>query len=395
MDGKSQVRTRSPDGVDTQYLGTLGPVSALTFGFTVPGGCDQLSCVVGTDPAFRAAAFDRGRTVEVLRGGDVVWDGIANEPQPGDTGWTITAHGSGTYGASYAAEYSGAWGSGVVDTIVNGAISRGLGWVNPGVGSPSGLWLGQAPDSASMQVDAVLNQVCGRGGLTWWVKRVPRGPLLQVFALPTTPNRLLICTTPQGRTIGDDVNVLKIRYQTSLDGGGTPATYATTTAIDTTQVARHTKVEEYLDLSSVGVLTASAAQAVGLSILQRYQRAQYAGPFTAHYGQWLTIGGQPADLGCFFIGTEGPPVVQLMMLDQGWGGEVKPGPQQFLVGQYDYDEDAGTVTVTPFADLKSDFASYLSERAGLVHGRTKRHHRKKRFVPGGHGKPHRNHARPG
>src|SRR5262249_1246236 len=127
--------------------------------------------------------------------------------------------------------------------------------------------------------------------------------------------------------------------------------------------------ESYLDLSNAGPMLATDAQAVGNSVLQRYKRASYAGPFTITQGQLLTVGGQPVHQGCFFQGLEGPMVCKVLLTDQAWGGEVTPGPVTFLVGRYEYDEDGQAATVTPFQTMREDFSALLSSRARTAHSR--------------------------
>jgi hypothetical protein len=358
-----QVRTLAPDGTRLRYLGAAGPVSGLAYSFTVPGGCEQMSCNLQADPMQRTDALDPGRITQVLLGADVVWEGILDEPQQGSQGWTVTAHGSGTWGSDWTAQYS-SWPADAPDAIVNNAIGRGLGWQTSAMGQPSGIFLGQQPDSGSMQVDDMLNQLCSLGGLTWQVRRTPSGNIPQMFALPATPNRLLVATAPAPRTLGGDINAVVIRYCNTPDlGSGYPATFALTTATDAASIAKHGRKETYLDLSSAGAMTPSNAQQVGTYVLQRYQRASFAGPFTALRGQLLTLGGQPCDLGCFYFASEGPMVCKLLLTDQGWGGEVTPGPVIFLVGRYEWDEDSETATITPFQSMADDFASLLAMRA--------------------------------
>ena len=77
--------------------------------------------------------------------------------------------------------------------------------MNPGVGQPAGAWFGQGVDSGAQTITALLDLICTRGGLTWYVNSQPGGYPgndLSVFPLPTVPNRLLVCTTPVARTLG-------------------------------------------------------------------------------------------------------------------------------------------------------------------------------------------------
>lgn len=367
---RAQVRTLRPDGTGARYLGELGPVGGLRYSFTLPGGCDQMTAVLSAPPVLRTSALDPGRITEVLLGGSVVWQGILAEPEPDPAaGWNLTAIGSGNWGSMWRAVYTGTWSAAVPDDIITGAIGRGLDWEATALGHPAGIWLGQAADSGSMAVDEVLNQVTSKGSLTWQVKLTPRGNVLQMFAVPSAPNRLLICTAPAGRTLGGDINAICLRYQSAPDlGAGFPATYATVYSTDAASIARHGRQETYLDLSSAGPMPAADAQAVGDGILTRYQRASYAGPFGVQPGQLLTLGGEPADLGVFY-GPENGMCCRLMLADQGWGGEVTMSVPVFAVGRYEYDDDTNTATVEPFNSIRGDIAALSDERAGLAHGR--------------------------
>src|SRR5205814_1754574 len=122
------------------------------------------------------------------------------------------------------------------------------------------------------------------------------------------------------------------------------ATFAVTTVSNAASVAAHGPMEYFLDITSAGVLTVVKAQAIGQQVLSRYVRASFAGPFTAGPGQVRNAGGQPVDLGCDEAGL----VYQVMVTDAGYGGEVAPAPLVFMSGQYEYDEDTGTATITPW-----------------------------------------------
>lgn len=378
--GVAHVRTIAVDGTRLRYLGKLGPVAALKYSFTVPGGCEALTCALGIPARRRTDALDPGRIVQAVLGASVVWEGTLDEPSQTDAGWNLSAHGSGTWGADFTADYTGSWSSAAPDTVISNAAGRGLGWLPTSIGHPSGMYLGQPPDAGSVMIDGMLNQLCNNGGLTWQVKRTPGGNLCQVYSLPTTPTRLLVSTVPAPRTLGGDLNAIEIRYNSAPDAGGSfPAVYSTTWVTDTSSIARHGRKEAFMDLSSNGVMTAGAAQAVGNSVLNRYQRASFAGPYTARYGQLLTLGGQPCDLASFWHGNEGPMVCKTLLLDQAYGGEVNPGPVVFLVGRYEYDQDAGTVDITPFQTMAEDFGTLLSLKASAARGRKVviRHHGKK------------------
>ena len=103
-------------------------------------------------------------------------------------------------------------------------------------------------------------------------------------------------------------------------------------------------------------MSAAAAENVGNEVLARYQRAAWAGPFTARFGQLMTTGGTPVDLGCERAGS----VMRLLVTDAPFGGESFAGTIEFLVGAYSYSDDDQTAQITPFQSARSDFSSLLS-----------------------------------
>lgn len=343
------------------WLGSVGHVNALKYSWVLPGGADQLSCNLMVSARTRTQATDPGRIVQAYRGGGLIWEGVMQEPAPTTAGWNLTAVGAGNYGTNYVALYTSTWPAGEPDQAINQAITRGLRWVNPGVGSPSGIWLGQAVDSGAQTITELLNLVCTFGGLTWQVVTGPQGNVLSVFALPTAVSRLLLARQPAPRTLGGDINVIWIRYQTGADNAttGAAATFAVTSATVPASIAAHGTREAFLDISNAGTMSAGAAQAVGNSVLLRYQRASFAGPFTAGPGDMMTTGGQAMDLGINHAGS----VVQLILTDYAYGGEVVLGPVTFLVGGYEYDDDTLTGTVTPFQYLNLSLTGLLSAAA--------------------------------
>ena len=359
----SVVMVAPPGTTAWRPLGSVGTVTALTYSFTCPGGADKMSCTVMAPAAYRTQLFNPGWQVKITRGGHQVWSGKLDEPVPGPSGWTLTAVGTGNRGQDFLATYTSTWPHSEPDEPVDAAISRGLPWVNPGVGSPAGAWYGQAVDTGAQTVSGLLSLICTRGGLTWYVNSQPGGTPgddLTVFPLPTAVNRLLVCTDPVPRTLGGDINTIVLRYQSAADdpgGTGAAAVFSTTSVQNSQSVAAHQVIETYVDLSSAGTMTAAAAQAVGSSILAIYQRASFAGLFTARYGQLTNTGGVPVDPGADQAGT----VVKLILADFGYGGEVTPQfPVTFIVGGYEWDDLAQTATITPYQNVDQSLTGLLS-----------------------------------
>ena len=362
--GTSQVAVAAPGSSNWIYLGTVGQVTALEYGFVCPGGCDSMTSTVMVPASYRTQAFNPGWQVRITRGGHQVWDGKLDEPVPTASGWNLTAVGTGNRGQDFLAVYTDTWPSGEPDESINAAIARGLPWYNPGIGQPAGAWFGQAVDSGAQTITALLNLVCTRGAMTWMVNSQPGGypgDDLNVFPLPSVVNRLLVCTDPVPRTLGGDINTIWIRYQVSADtSSGTtsvPAVFATTSVQNAASVAAHQVLETYIDLSDAGTMTLGAAQAVGNSILSIYESAAFSGPFTGHYGDLLNAGGVPIDPGTDQAGT----FMRLILTDFGFGGQVTPQfPVTFVTGAYSWDDFAQTFTATPYVSVDASLTGLLS-----------------------------------
>jgi hypothetical protein len=360
--GSSSIRTMTQAGTDVRWLEQIGHVSGRKHAFSRSGGADTFSCNLLVPPDFRTSATDPGRILQEVRGGSIIWDGILDEPSPGEDGWALSAQGNGNSGDDYRALFS-SWPSGQPDAVVNAAIALSPGplrWVNPGIGSPSGIYMSQPPDSGSSDITDVLNLVTSMGGLYWYVNTTDYGNILKVSALSTTPDRLLIVNNPVPRTLGGDVNVIYLRYQSGADNTttGTPATFAVTSVSDTNSINLHGRKEIFIDISSAGTMSAGTAQGIGSKVMLRYQRASFAGPFVLSPGQYLTMGGQPVDIGA----ETADHVFQLVMSDFAYGGEVAAQnlPVISMVGKAEYDDDAETLTITPFQYLALSLSDLLS-----------------------------------
>lgn len=354
-----QIRTANPDGSDIRWPGRAGTVVGVKYSFSLPGGANQLSFTLQTDPMRRDPAIKVGRQVRVLAGLRPVWDGQLDEPVSGGDGWQVTAHGAGTFGSQYQAWWTGGatWaGLDAPNSAVDQAILAGMRWVNRGDLSPSppaGGWMGQAQDNGSLLISDMLDLICSRGGLTWKVLAAAGGNVLTVVPLPTAVTRLLVATAPVARTAANVVTAIRVRYQVS---NGTTPTYATVLVSNAALAAKYGTTQRYLDLSSAGVdATGSQATSVANKILNRYQQAAWGGPFVVNPGEYLTATGTPVSLATEQAGE----VVRLVGSD--YGGQAGMGlPATFIAGGYEYDDDTGTATITPFGSVRTDFQALVA-----------------------------------
>jgi hypothetical protein len=355
-----------------KWLGQHGNVSGMAYSFNAMGGAKAASMTLSKPASYRSDAIDPGRKLFLTVGAGRVWSGVLDEPQPSDSGWQLTAHGTGASAGDFMAVFDN-WAH-CPDEAVDMAIQRGLPWINPGIGTPPGMWLGQRPDPGSISVGDLLSLVCARGGLLWYVSSRPHGNILRVTKLPTAVNRILVSSSPVPRTLGGDINSLWIRYKPPSLGikffNGSDATAAPeknanvpqvrrTSVTNFDSVFRHGRMEALLDLTSAPRQTEAQAQAVGQFVLDRYVRASFAGPFEVGFGQLLTTGGHPIDLATEQAGT----VCKLILTDYGYGGEVRPGAPQIITGEYEYHVEEQRALVTPFQSLRHDIAALMAEVA--------------------------------
>jgi len=349
----AQVLSTAINGTDRHWLGEIGHVAGLKYSSAYPGGCDSMSCLLQVPPTFRTTALNPGRWVYVYRGAGIVWQGVLGEPEPSADGWTIQAAGNGTYGNQFVDVWT-TWNS--PDNHVNAAIARGMNWRNYGITGTANLWLGDQTDSGSQTITDFLNSITVQGALSWSIS--PVDGTLSIAPLPTAVTRLLVATTPVARTVAGDINSLFLYYQITGDTTTTAvaATYGLVNVTNAADIALHGTTEDYYDLSSNGDMTAAAVEANGSAVLQRYNRASFAGPFTVAYGQLLNPGGVPVDLGCETAGQ----VYRLILTDFGYGGEVSAAPITFTSGAVEYDDSTQTMQITPFQNVRNDFSSLLS-----------------------------------
>lgn len=368
--GTSQVAICSPGGFQ-YHLGRLGQVTALKYSYMYPGGADKMSATVMLPATFRHQMETPGWTVRIYRGGHQVWSGKLDEPVYSREGCSLTAVGTGNRGQDFLAIYSSTWPANQPDESINNAASRGLPWINQGVGQPAGAWFGQSVDSGAQTISALLNLICLRGGLGWYVNSQPGGQLgddLTVAPVPTAPNRILIATSPVSRTLHGDINTIYLRYQITADstdgsGNSTPATFGTVQVQNAASVAAHGELETFVDISDAGTMSSGQVQTVGNYILGIYQRASFAGPFTGKYGDLLTTGGYPIDPGTDQAGT----MCRLIMTDFAYGGEVTPQfPVTFVTGSYEWDDFGCSFTITPYQSVNQSLTGLLSMENTLL-----------------------------
>jgi hypothetical protein len=397
-----------PELANPKWLGQVGHVAGLNYTYAIPGGPDQLTCALQVEPNYRTDAINPGRVITAHRGGSCIWEGTLTEPTPAPTGWTLTANGCGTYGSNFGAwwqlSFPDSWS---VDGPIDLAIARGLRWTNLGLNNPGTAYLGPVQNPGSLTITDFMNLLCTGGALSWQLVQPPSassfppGPwVIDLFPLPTDtsgnpiesapssilssqlftfnrwsrsdlsstlsrrpPDLYVVNTNPIGRTITADINTVIVYYQVTADTTATTtdvavaATYGTTFADIPASVAMHGRLEYFLDVSSAGVMTQPQAAAIAQNVLSKYVRANFSGSFTVQPGQLLNVGGFPVDLGCNWGGY----MASVQVENFAAGGEVGFAPMTFQIGEYAFDDDTQTATVTPYQNARNDLASVVAQ----------------------------------
>jgi hypothetical protein len=338
-----------------RWLGALGHINGLNWDFTYPGGCNTSSLTIGKPPTWRPDALNPGRIYEVWVGASRIWEGILDESVPDTTGWSVTAHGAGTYGSSFMADY-GTWN---FDDPINRAIARtpGLRWRKPTTMGNISAAITVA-DNDSISITDFLNNATIQAGLLWNID-THQGNLLQVAAPPnaSTPDRLLVCTVPNPRTLAAGLNTLYYKYVSAVASGTNQETYTYGKVINQAAANLHGNLEQQVDMTSAGLMSGTVASGNAQNILNQYMRANFASTYQVRQGQYLTIGGSKIDLK---TETAYPHVARLLLTDGSYGGEVIALPVSFVVGQYAYDQDSDSAGVTPYQSYKSDLSTLLT-----------------------------------
>lgn len=351
------VTTSAPGSNAIYPLGNIGPVTAVGYADTMPGGPDSFQCTLQTSPGLvQPQPIAPGRTLQVWVGGTVQWEGVLDRPTPGTDGtWQITAKGAGTYGDRYIDIYS-TWTD--VNDHIDQAIARGLDW-HKGTLSNTNLYFVDQQASGSQSITSLLNLLTKPGYYTW---HIGRRNALTIFPVPTVPTRVLFSSSPQARALAAFVNALYVLYQSSADNAdtGAAAVNSLTVATNAASIARHGRTEQVWDITGAGTLTGSAALAWASAAITRYNALSWAGPIPVQPGAYTTTTGVPVALQTEHAGE----VVKLVLGDGPYDAEVAAFPPvTFPVGRFEYDDDSGAAGVSPFNVIQTDLGSLLDSMA--------------------------------
>jgi hypothetical protein len=253
-----------------------------------PGGSDELSWALGTQPAHR---FTGGELVVGYYGPLPVWAGSLLEPDPSQD--RVIAQGAWREADEYAALDGSGNATTIPNTAVDQAIIRTLAWTRPTTisGSAVDLDVSQGP----VMVGALLDSWSEQSGQRWGVNP---GREVVTKADDTTP-------TFQTLPLDGGLGYTRDTYASTLVGRYyNGATYATTTRTDSVAEAAHGHMEAIVDLTPRGTLTLAKANTI-LDNLLALGRAipSWTTGIQLTYGELLTDTGVPVALETVAAGT--------------------------------------------------------------------------------------------
>lgn len=202
---------------------------------------------------FSAAWFVAGAEVRIYESGLEVWRGFLGEPRNGDV-WQLVAYGSGASASSYVCTSVAANG---MHTEMDLATARGMKFTRHDADFTGGDF--DLADAATpLKMDAALDTLATTLGKVWWVSRGEASLRAEATGVDWSmaPNSAYLGSTDEGY-----FSSLVALYMAS----GTPT--KTTAASDATALAKFGRVEEIIDLTSLGDLTATQADDITEAML--------------------------------------------------------------------------------------------------------------------------------
>ena len=327
------------------WLHQIAPVGDLKwstcYGNGEGGGSLAASWSMALPKGFTHPSLRQGSGVSIVAGGLPIWQGVLSEPDRGD--WTFQADGYCRRAEAFAAVDASGVPSTDVSVVIPAAISRGLGWVDPG-GLSVGSVSADSEDASNLNtVGAVLDRYCQNAGKNWRIDNARR------LIIESNPSEVAWSLKPgvPAMSIADDdyATTLFGRYVASVAGTPPePATWGAASVSDSAAANRWGAREQIEDLTDLGTMDATSAQA----LLQARLNAGKARPAFAQgvevgFGQIATLGGVPAYLP--FV-QAGQWVRHRGALDSesllAFGVELT-----WLIGGTEYEANSRTISLTP------------------------------------------------
>jgi hypothetical protein len=323
--------TREQVRVGGVWLNDVGPWGGLSYSTKWPGGCDEATVTVYLPPTFRHPALSQGKRFEVMDGSSCVWLG-----QVGHVDWStgeVTADGLYAAASRFPSLAADGTASARAGVAVDQAISRGAPWSGRS-GFPT-LTIADAESTNGLNTVAqVLDAAADESGLRW---AVFEDGIVAMSADPTSPKwQIAPGLVELGQDDTEFATQLVVRY---FDSG--TSSYTTLIKADSTSVAMYGVVEQPVDLTGWGPMTASKATAKANGILAKGRaRLGWTNSVTVGPYQLKTMGDLPADLSMVKAG-------QVVRAHGIYDARNLTPYRDLVIGKCSYSPGDGTVTLEP------------------------------------------------
>lgn len=331
----SGVLTCVQNAVGWTYLDTIARVQGLTYEWDYPGGPTSAELSLDAPAGLAIPALSIGSTMLLRRGTGIVWQGKVSSVDR--DGWRIQADGLAGLATREPAPITG-----TLDAIVDAAITGGLPWTRPAtLGAYS--WDGGegASELGQTMLDEVLASTLLANGKVW---RLDVNGALSAEPQPSTPAYIVRADTAPPLALNDYATHVTARYRTSSTyGSGTR--FATVTVSNATAATKFGRVNRSIDLSKMGVITATTAQTYAQNYLNTVSpRMTTTGDLTVQPGHLTTAAGAPVDL----AGMRPGVVARIQLVSLVRDALVAPTTSvDVLIGATKYDADADQLTLSP------------------------------------------------
>lgn len=358
------VYTEDPGGGNRVFLdrlipGELSAVSGLKWSKVYPGGDQEWSCNLSTDPNLSHVGLNLGRRVVIVKGGAIRFQGTMKQAARG-TPWQL--QGPGAYAAVVNSADSGGFmavapvsGNAYnLDDVVAAAQTRGLPWTAPApLPGAAGVATAGTAATASCDIATAFSTVGKALGLGWSLTSLLA---ITMAPPPTTVSYVLRLSQPLAPTLTGYTQAV------GLFSGGVVL------AQNDAAIDKWGHIEAPYDMSALegtADLTSDLAQTYlnnWLTVNLPYPT--YTSPLTVQPGQLRAVNGNsmggPVDLATVEPGC----LINVYDIDPDHSHLLEPGPLQILVGQTDYDDDADLLSITPVGAVGTDLMSALYRAAG-------------------------------
>lgn len=321
----------------TTWLRSVTSWGDLSFGFSWPGGCNQLSFTATTKYGTRIGSLLRAAPVELSWAGQTVWAGMIQEPEWNGSQVSVTAQGAFREAVQYAPLDGSNDPTDNALTAVTQAVARGLDWTISGTIPNTAL----NADSPFGNVAGVLDAHATRLGQRWYVGA---DRVVYMAADPTTPSyHVRAGAADMGIAPDDFASQVVLLYNDSgtllveaaiYPSFGSGGVYETT----------YGHAEWMKDITDQGPMSAATAAGIAQAV---YEKAKQKPGFTN--GLALGVGE--------ILDANWQPVHPARVALEAWGRVVRAHGipdmalstpyTDFVVGSTGYGEGSPLVTVNP------------------------------------------------